>query len=364
MSVVSERPSSDRPALSERLSRPSLSRAIVRDTQTIRDALTSLNDSSCQIVLVCDGRDKLVGLLTDGDLRRAILRGATLADPVAPHLRTSFTSVGPEARRDHVLDLMQARRISEVPILDAVGGIVGLHLMHDILGHEQRPNWAIVMAGGRGVRLAPLTDSLPKPMIRVAGRPILERIVLQLVGAGISRIFLSVHYLGHLIEEHFGTGERFGCRIDYLREDKPLGTGGALALLPEAPTAPILVMNGDLMTQADVGAMLDFHAHGAQLATVAVRRYMHTVPFGCLELEGSRVVALEEKPTLQKIVNAGIYALSPELLARIPKNAASTMPELLEGVIAAGGRVDAWEIEDDWIDVGQREQLDRARGAT
>jgi dTDP-glucose pyrophosphorylase len=339
-----------------------LDRAIVREGATIREALVSLNESSCQVVLVVDARRRLVGLFTDGDLRRAFLKGATLDDAIDQHMVRTFHSIGPAASRVDVLDLMSARRISEVPVVDANGVVVALHLMHDIIGHEKRENWALLMAGGRGQRLAPLTDSVPKPMIRVAGRPILERIVLSLVGAGVTRIFISINYLGHVIEEHFGNGDRFGCEIEYVREETPLGTAGAAALLPHAPTAPMLVMNGDLVTQADVGKMIDFHSAGGQLATVAVRRYIHTVPFGCAELEGSRVTRLEEKPSLQKVVNAGIYVVAPELVARVPKGVPYTMPDLLSAAINAGDRVDAWEIEDDWIDVGHRDQLEKARG--
>lgn len=336
---------------------------LIRAEASLRDALVSLDRSSCQVVIVEDAGHRAVGLLTDGDIRRALLKGASLDAPVAPIMRQSFTSVGPEARRADVLDLMQALRIGEVPVLGASGELIGLHLMHDILGRPRRENWAVVMAGGRGTRLAPLTDALPKPMLRVAGRPILERIVLQLVGAGISRVFLSVHYLAQVIEDHFGNGERFGCRIDYLREERPLGTAGALALLPEEPRSPLLVMNGDLMTQADIGALLDHHERRRADATVAVRRYLHTVPFGCVELDGDRVTGIEEKPTLEKVVNAGIYVIAPALLQTFKPGAPSTMPELLGEAIAAGRHVAGWEVEDDWIDVGQREQLEKARGA-
>lgn len=340
----------------------SLSRATILDRGTVRDAFVSLDASGCQVVLVANSEQQIVGLVTDGDIRRAMLRGATMNDPIAPHMRAEFKWVSPDARRDDVLDLMHALRIAEVPILDDSRRCVGLHLLHDIVRRTSRKNWAVVMAGGRGVRLAPLTDTIPKPMIRVAGRPILERIVLQLVGAGITRIFLAVHYLGRVIEEHFGNGARFGCQIDYLREDKPLGTAGAIGLLPEAPTQSIVVMNGDLMTQAHVGSLLDFHESGGYLATLAVRRYMHDVPFGCVDLDGTRVTGLEEKPTLQKIVNAGIYALTPEFVQQITASGPVTMPDLLSRSIAEGGQVGAWEVEDDWIDVGQREQLEKARG--
>lgn len=339
-----------------------LAKAQIPTTARLRDALESLNDSSCQVVLVVDEAERVLGLLTDGDLRRALLADATLLDSVGPIMRTSFTFVGPGTQRADVLDLMHSRRISEVPILDGERRLVGLHLLHDILGETVRPNHAVIMAGGRGTRLAPLTDSLPKPMVPVAGRPILERIVLHLVGCGIRTIHLSVNYLAEIIERHFEDGSRFGCSIRYLREDRPLGTAGALGLLAEPPADPVLVMNGDLVTQADVGAMLDFHRLQTNDASIAVRRYLHTVPFGCIETDGDRVIALDEKPTLQKTINAGIYVISPEVVAKVRPQGPLTMPELLSTVMASGGRVGAWEIEDDWLDIGQREQLERARG--
>lgn len=331
---------------------------------TLRDAMLALERGSREVVLVIDETKRLVGLLTDGDVRRALLAGATLADPVMPHMKRGFTFVGPATGRAEVLDLMQARRIGQIPVVDGDGRLVGLHLLHDVIGAPERESWAVVMAGGRGARLAPLTDNVPKPMIRVAGRPILERIVLHLVGSGFRRVFLSVNYLAGIIEEHFGDGARFGCRIDYLREERPLGTGGALALLPEPPTRPLLVMNGDLVTQADLGAMIDFHERGRQAITVGVRRYLHTVPFGCVELSGERIVQFHEKPTLARLVNAGIYVFTPSLLARVDRGVEYPITNLLEESLRRGEEIAAFEIEDDWIDVGQREQLRRARERT
>jgi NDP-sugar pyrophosphorylase family protein len=209
--------------------------------------------------------------------------------------------------------------------------------------------------------LAPLTDSIPKPMLKVAGRPILERIVLQLVEAGIRRVFLSVNHLSHLVESHFGDGRQFGCQIEYLREDRPLGTCGALTLLPKADK-PILVLNGDLITQAEFGGLLDFHTESRHMATVGVRRYMHTVPFGCLDLDGTRITRIEEKPTLTKTISTGIYAIEPALLTLIPPATEFSMPNLLSAALAHGDAVGAWEVDGDWIDVGQKEQLQLARG--
>ena len=328
----------------------------------IRDALELLDRSGVGVALVVDEADRLEGLLTDGDLRRALLRGATLETPVEAFVVRRFVQVSPEEPRANVLDRMRALRISEIPIVDAAGRIAGLHLLHDIVSDHSIPSWAVVMAGGRGTRLGAITQHIPKPMIPVAGRPILERIVLHLVGAGVRRIYLSVNYLAHMVEEHFGDGAGFGCQIEYLHEDKPLGTGGALSLLPERPTAPMLVMNGDLVTQFNVAALLSRHAQSGAAATVASRRYFHTVPFGCMTLEGDRLVQMDEKPTLSQMVNAGIYVVEPRLLDRVPKNTEFTMPALLDDCLRRGERVTAWELEDDWIDVGQREQLKQARG--
>ena len=314
-----------------------------------------------QIGLGVDGDGRLVGVVTDGDLRRALLSGATLDDLVDPFLNRDYVSVRSSEGRAEVLELMRARRIGAIPVLDGDGRPVGLHLLHAFLVPVERTTHAVVMAGGQGVRLRPLTETVPKPMLHVAGRPILERTILHLVGSGITRISISVNYLGHVIEDHFQDGSRFGARIDYLREDEPLGTAGALGLLPEPPTEPVLLMNGDLVTSADVGGLLDAHARLGAVATIGVRRYVHAVPFGCVERDGDRVVRLEEKPTIEREVNSGIYALSPVAVARVGRGVRLSMPDLIDGLLADGLPVAAFEIEDDWIDVGQREQLSRAR---
>jgi dTDP-glucose pyrophosphorylase len=326
--------------------------------------MVTLDRGARQIALVVDADGRLAGVLTDGDLRRALLGGAGLADPLEPRMSRRFVAVGERDGRAEALDLMLARRISAVPVVDDAGRPAGLHLLHEYVQPVERPNWAVVMAGGRGVRLRPLTDDVPKPMLPVAGRPILERIVLHLVGHGIRRVFVSVNYLGHVIEDHFGDGSRFGARIEYLHETDPLGTAGSLALLPERPDLPVLVMNGDLVTSADVGRLLDAHAAGRDVATVGVRRYLHTVPFGCVERDGDRLVALEEKPTMSREVNTGIYVVEPALLDRVPAGRPSSMPDLLEGALDRGEPVGVFDLEGDWIDVGQRDQLERARGGS
>ncbi|MCE9613242.1 MAG: nucleotidyltransferase family protein [Lentisphaerae bacterium] len=328
----------------------------VRQDLTLLEALRAIEAGAAGIALVVDARARLVGTLTDGDARRVLLKGASLATPVATIMQRKFSAVPPEAGRADVLDLMRARLIDQIPVVDRRGRLVGLHLLHEVIGAEERPNVAVIMAGGRGLRLRPVTESIPKPMIRVAGRPILERVLLHLVSCGVRRVYISVNYLGHIIENHFGDGAHFGCQIDYVRERIPLGTGGALSLLKPVPRDPLIVMNGDLITQADIPAMLRFHATGRYVATMAVRRYGHQVPFGCVESKHGRMRRLEEKPVLERSINAGIYVINPPLLRRVPyRNYLIT--ELFEECLKRGERVGAFEVEEEWIDVGQREQL-------
>jgi len=325
------------------------------------DAMRSLERSSLEIALIMDDSGRLIGTMTDGDIRRALLKGATIEAPLAPYIQRHFVSVRPETARADVLELMQARSLNQIPILEQDGKLGGLHLLREMIGSIEQPNWAVIMAGGKGTRLRPFTDDLPKPMLPVAGRPILERLVLHLVGHGIRRIFLSINYLGHVIENHFGDGQKFGCQIEYLRESHPLGTGGPLSLLPGMPSHPLIVLNGDLVTMVNFGAMIEFHDRGRHAATLGVREYSHVVPFGCLELKDARIVRFEEKPILTRLINTGLYVLDPVLITRVPREQEFPITNLFEECILRGDSLGAYEIEDDWIDVGQREQLQLAR---
>jgi len=324
--------------------------------------MEAIQRGACWIALVVDEDGTLLGLITDGNVRRALLAGASLDDRVEPYMTRKFTAVLPTVGRSEVLDIMRARTFNQIPIVDEAGKLAGLHLMREIIGAVHRPNWAVIMAGGRGERLRPLTDSIPKPMIKVAGRPILERVVLHLVGFGIRRIFLSVNYLSRIIEEHFGDGSQFGCSIEYLRETQPLGTGGALSLLTQKPEDPLLVLNGDLLTQFDVGNMIAFHTQGGYAVTVGVHEYLQPVPFGVLEIKDDRITAIREKPTINYPTNAGIYLLNPALLDRIPKDVEYTVPALVEDCISRGEQVGAFRIDEDWMDIGHPQELQRARG--
>ncbi|MGH7580092.1 MAG: sugar phosphate nucleotidyltransferase [Gemmatimonadales bacterium] len=348
--------------MTARQRRPDLTRLTVPSGSTILEALKAIEAGGEAITFVVDGGERVIGCLTDGDIRRAILKGASLEDRVLPQvMRRDFTSVTPQDGRAEVLDLMRARSIERIPVLSAEGRLSGLHTMRQLVSKAERPNRVVILAGGKGTRLYPITEQLPKPMVTVAGRPILERLILHLVSGGLRRFSISINYLGHLIEEYFGDGSRLGCEIDYLRETTPLGTGGSLSLLPP-PSLPVVVLNGDLITQCDVGDLLDFHERGGYAATLGIRPYTLEVPFGVAEVEGERLLSLREKPSERSLINAGIYVLSPEAVAEVPAGKEYPITALFERLLAQGKSVGARLLEAEWLDVGRHDELRRARG--
>jgi dTDP-glucose pyrophosphorylase len=350
--------------------RSHLTQLTIRPGQTIRHAMTKIDEGTVALALVVDGDKQLVGTVSDGDIRRALLAGATLDDAVDAYVSNTPVTVTTGTDRAAVLDIMRARRLAQIPEVDSQGRLIRLHVMQEILGANPKSNLAVVLAGGRGTRLGALTKSIPKPMLSVAGRPILERLVLHLVGSGLHHIALSVGYLAEEIIDHFGDGEKFGCSIEYLREDpsKPLGTGGPLRLLlerAEPVTEPLLVMNGDLISSFSVDALLAVHEATEALLTLALTEYVHDVPFGMASLhdeEPHRVIALQEKPRWTGLANAGIYCVSPQLLKHIPAGRPFPITELAEGCLARNERVSAWRMTSEWQDIGRPLELARARG--
>lgn len=344
-----------------------LARLLVTEDASVRQALEAIDRGAVEVALVVDSHGALVGTVSDGDIRRALLSGTSLEDRVAPYANRKPTTARPSNGRAEVLDQMRARAISQIPVIGDDGKLIGLHVMRELLGGHRRPNAAVIMAGGRGSRLGSLTASTPKPMLKVAGRPILERLVLHLVGSGVHRIFLSVNYLSHVVEEHFGTGDAFGCEIDYLREDpeRPLGTAGSLSLLKghdEALHAPLLVMNGDLVTDFLVSDLLTSHQQAGAIATLALGRYEHRIPFGVADAADGRLVRIVEKPVATWLINAGIYVLEPVLVDRISGDREYHVTALIEECLERGEPVNVWRSTTDWQDVGRPAELKQARG--
>jgi dTDP-glucose pyrophosphorylase len=344
-----------------------LSEFVVGTTATLGDALRKMDKFGHEVVVLVDGKGKLKGIITDGDARRAFLSGAGLETPAQDAASPVPTVVMEGMGRAHVLDVMRAKHLDQIPIVDTLGSVVGLHTLSAVVGLEPRHNAAVIMAGGRGVRLGALTRDTPKPLVQVAGRPIIEWIILNLVSSGVSELFVTVNYLAEQIEEQLGDGSQLGARIQYIREDPktPLGTAGSLGLIPRElfPDGPLLVMNADLMVQFDAGELIDEHEQNDAVVTMATRRYRHEVPFGVVTRSPRGTVeSLSEKPELDVEVNAGIYVVSQQVLALVPQGCASTMPGLIEACLAAGHQVGVWVMESDWIDVGSPQDLAKAKG--
>jgi dTDP-glucose pyrophosphorylase len=346
----------------------SLSMAFNLEKATLRHSLEAIQRGGANISLAIDEKGTFVGIVTDGDIRRALLAGAALDSPIEPYIQQNPLTVGPDESRTYVLDLMQARGMSQLPVVSGVGQLLGLHTLREVLGQVPKPNVALILAGGRGSRLLPVTSAIPKPMIEVAGRPILERIVTHCVGYGINRIVLSVGYLSKTIENHFKTGERFGCEISYIHEDPdyPLGTGGPLAKLidvfPDIED-PVLVVNGDLVTQFNVAAILESHSRSMAVATVGVVSYTHEVPYGVVEVDQSGFLrTLSEKPVIEKRVSAGIYVVEPSLINQIPRGNFIPITKILTDCILRGDSVAVWNCNSEWSDVGRPHDLARVRG--
>lgn len=345
-----------------------LSNVCIGPDATVRQALETIDRGASAIALVTDETGKLLGALTDGDIRRALLKGAELGDRVHEYANTSPHVVSPAATRASVLDLMRSLRISEVPVVDDSGRLVGLHTLTDMVGRKPLSNIAVIMAGGRGTRLGELTKDTPKPLMTVADRTIIEWIILGLVESGVTNIYVSVAYLAEKIMDHLGDGSSLGCTIKYLHEDpaKPLNTAGALGLLNhEVPgiSEPVIVTNADLMVRYSAADMLAFHESKGSSVTVAARPYTHQVPFGVLDIGEGRVISgVVEKPSIEVEISTGIYAVSPDALGLVPYMEPFSMPDLVQACIDQSKTVAAWPIESDWIDVGTPKDLATAKG--
>src|SRR6185369_4139601 len=295
---------------------------------SIHQAICCLNETGMQIGVVVSEDGMLVGTLTDGDVRRGLLRGLELHSPAEGIIQRDPMVVPPQWGREMVLQLMQANKIHQLPVVDEHRHVVGLHLWDELLAPSKRANVMVVMAGGRGARLGAHTENCPKPLLQVGGKPMLEHIVERAKNNGFERFVFAIHYLGHMIEEHFGDGSSCQVQIEYLREQSPLGTAGALGLLQAKPEVPFLVTNGDVLTDIHYGELLDFHCRHSAAATMAVRLHEWQHPFGVVKTKGVDIVGFEEKPVSRSHINAGVYVLEPHVLDLIGTEEHCDMPTL------------------------------------
>ena len=322
--------------------------------------ITAIDQGAAQIALVVDAEQKLIGTVTDGDIRRGLLRGLTLESPAEQVMHRKFCFVREGVEEQEVLAMMSREVLHQIPVLDSEGRVVRLFLLEDLLQQTALPNTVVIMAGGEGKRLRPLTKNCPKPMLPVQGKPVLEILLDRCKNAGFRQFYFAVNYLKQQIIDHFGDGSRWGVDIQYLQETQPLGTAGALSLLPKIPEDPLLVLNGDVLTQVPFPALLRFHQENRAVATLCVREHETVIPFGVVKTEGTRMVALEEKPTLAHYVNAGVYILSSQVWKHLNREKACDMPELLESLQQSNQPIQVFPIHEYWLDVGHPETMERA----
>ena len=333
---------------------------ILPTNASIGQAIRKLDKIAIKIVMVTNETGVLEGTISDGDIRRGLLKGLDLNSPIADVIHRNALVVPPELGRELVMQLMVANKIQQIPVVDEQHHVVGLHLWDEITTPPPRPNLMVIMAGGMGARLRPHTENCPKPLLPVAGKPMLEHIIDRAKLEGFSHFVLAIHYLGQMIEAHFGCGERLGVQIDYLREQSPLGTAGALGLLNPPPDAPFVVTNGDVITDIRYGELLDFHTRHAAAATMAVRVHEWQHPFGVVQTQGVEIVGFEEKPIARSHINAGVYALEPAALSVLTADAYCDMPTLFERLQARKKRTVAYPMHEPWMDVGRPDDLKQA----
>ena len=339
---------------------------LVKPDYTIRDAMQRINRGRKGIALLVDEHWRFLATITDGDLRRAILGGARLGSEAAQtvyekdgQLRKSVTAPAGISREEQ-LRIMRAAGVLQLPLVDDSGRVVDLVVADDLEQAGNLPVQAVIMAGGFGTRLRPLTDDTPKPMLPIDGTPILERTIRGLSGAGIQRINITTHYLPEKITNYFGNGDDFGVELNYVSEDVPLGTAGAVGLVAETEE-PLLVINGDILTSVDFRSLVKFHRERRAALTVGVRQYDVKVPYGVVEAEDGLVRALCEKPTYDFLVNAGVYLLEPSVRRLIPASKKFDMTDLIELLLEKGEVVASFPILEYWIDIGHHDQLQRAQ---
>lgn len=329
---------------------------------TIGEALEVINREALKIALVVDERQHLLGVITDGDIRRGLLNSLDLQSHASQVMNTSPVVINAETPSRELNRIMASAGITAVPVVQE-GKVVGLKTLKSFNECKQYDNPVFIMAGGFGTRLRPLTDNCPKPMLKIGDKPILETLIRSFVRAGFKNLYISTHYMPQVIRDYFGDGEAFNARIQYVHEDEPLGTGGALGLLPESLSAelPLIMMNGDVLTNVDFERLLNFHNESQADATLCVREYDFQIPYGVIKGDGNKIISMEEKPVHHFFVNAGIYVISPDIFKGVARNQHIDMPTLLEQHMQKNDNVLMFPIHEYWLDIGRMDDFKRAQ---
>ncbi len=331
-------------------------------SSSLREAIGVIDRGAVQACLVVDESGKLLGMLSDGDVRRALLGGHSLEAKIGELMNADFRFIGAPAHPRGAEDFMRRHQIRHVPVLTGSGQVEEFLTLSDPPARGAGNLPVVVMAGGQGLRLRPLTEQVPKPMLPVGNKPMLERIIDRCIAAGLTDIYLAVNYLASQIRSYFGDGSRWGVEINYLEEQDALGTAGPLGLLPAEIEDSVVVLNGDVLTDVDLSRIIEFHWESGSSATVALREFVVEVPYGVVSLDGFAVQAIQEKPSFRHFINAGVYVLRKEVIDLVPSHQAMDMPDLIHDVIDKGFSVSGFPLHEEWLDVGSHESLEQARG--
>ena len=334
---------------------------VLNQERTVREAIQNLNETSARIVLIVDSQLRFLGIVVDGDIRRGLLNGVKLTDHVTEIMNREPITVSNEFTRIDALAMMETSQVLHIPIVDSSNRLLGLHLLNEIPIRNSRENLFMIMAGGFGRRMGSLTSKTPKPMLEIAGKPILEHLIVRAKNSGFKNFVIAVHYLGDVIENYFGDGSKFGVNIEYLREAEPLGTAGAIRLIRPIPAIPFVVSNADLISNIDFAALLDFHYVRTCDATMAVRTHQWQNPFGVVDIVDGRINRIIEKPVINSTISAGIFVFNPAIVQAIRDHEFCDMPTLFQRLIAEKKNVFAFPIHEEWADIGHKVELESAR---
>lgn len=330
---------------------------------SVLKAIERIERSYAKIGLIVDAQGKPIGSVTDGDIRRGLLKGCTLESPVKDIMHANPYALPVTTPRLQIIDMMQSMDVKQIPLLNSNGTIAGIAIYSRLIGltHAPRNNKVVIMAGGKGRRLLPITSDIPKPMIEVGGKPILEWIVQRFLQQGFHDFTFAINYLGHMIEDYFGNGSRFSCKIEYLREKEFLGTAGALSLLPKNIKEPLVVMNGDILANVDFGEVIDYHVTHNAAATVCARQHRVEVPYGVIQTKNGLLKNIIEKPVYDDLISAGMYVINPEIIAQVPQKQAVDMPGVLLDAVHRNQKVAVFAIRDEWVDIGRHDDLEQVK---
>jgi len=337
-------------------------KVMIKPLDSMQTAIETLNSQSLRIVLVVDGSSRLIGTITDGDIRRALLKHLTMDSPVSEFMFKNPTVAKSTDSKSVIFSIMKKKGIMQIPIVDEDMIVIGIETLKNIVGRDKYDNPVFLMAGGFGTRLSPLTENMPKPLLKVGKKPILETILEQFVSAGFHDFYISTHYKAWLVHDYFGDGKNWGVTIQYVHEEEPLGTAGALGLLPKINIElPIIMMNGDILTKVNIKELIDFHIEHGSDATMCVREYDFRIPYGVVTAKDNLVTNIIEKPVQKFFVNAGIYVLNPEIVSYVKHSSYLDMPSLLDETIKKSGKVSMFPIHEYWLDIGQMDQFEKAQ---